>query len=172
MNEDDIEIVKQQLQRDPEGFQEVVKRNRAGEPAIIRVASIVNGVPFPTLFWISDPELSSLIYRYESSGATQLIQELIDEKQEYRTQLSRDNEDYIRLREKFFDEKVLERLRNLGIEESFARKGIGGVANFSRVRCLHAYLAAHTVAKNIVGELLTSHYGPEDPLVLALGQLN
>ena len=168
----DIDIVREQLNREPDGFQEVVRRMPDGTPAVIRVASVVDGVPFPTLYWISNPSLTGMIHKYESDGVTNRIQQMVDEDKAFQQRLSEDNLAYIRKRESYFDKQINSELDRLGIQKSFSKKGIGGVANFARVRCLHAYLAAHTVVPNLVGELLTNCYGAEDPLVIALSQLN
>ena len=170
--ENDRLVVEQQLGRPPAGFREVMSRTADGAPAIIRVASVVDGVPFPTLYWLSHPELGRLVYEYESNGVTQRIQDCIDQNPEHQQRLQQDNLDYIRHRADFFDAEASDQLRRLGIEEGFQKKGIGGNSNFKRVRCLHAYLAAHVVTPNLVGELLESICGLDDPLVVALGQLS
>lgn len=168
---DDITAIERQLGRAPDGFQEVVCRNVDGLPAIIRVASMVNGEPFPTLFWLCDSQLSKLVYHYESNGTTQLIQEQIDGSPELQDGIRRDNLDHIRLRESYYSEEVQQEINRLDLESTFAKKGIGGNSNFLRVRCLHANLAAHLVAPNTVGDLIAAILGPEDPLVIALDQI-
>lgn len=167
----ELEKIEQQLGRSPQGFQEVVRRNSIGDPAIIRVASIVDQVPFPTLFWISDPVLSQLVYDYESRGVTGQLQRQIDQNADLQERMVRDNENHVCLRESYFDGQIIEQLEKLGIRESFRKKGIGGNSNFLRVRCLHAYLAAHAIQPNVVGDQLELMLEQEDPLIKLLKQL-
>ena len=169
---DDWLMLEQQLGREPNGCQEIVRRTSDGRPAVIRVASIVDGIPFPTLYWLADNNLSDLIYNYESRGATNQIQELIDDSESLQRRMIRDNETHIQRRAEYFDAPIRDRLKRLGIEEEFNKKGIGGNANFLRVRCLHAFLAAHLVEANVVGNLVLKVYGEEDPLVKALRQVH
>lgn len=172
INDADRAQLEQQLGRSPDGFQEVIRRMPDGTPAVIRVASVVNGIPFPTLFWISDPQLSELIYRHESRGTTQDLQTQIDESETLQARIHQDNLDHIQLRESYFDEATNKALSDLGVLESFAKKGVGGNANLTRIRCLHAWIGAHIIQSNVVGELLTQHCEKDDPLVIALSKLH
>ncbi|MBT8148421.1 MAG: DUF501 domain-containing protein [Gammaproteobacteria bacterium] len=52
------------------------------------------------------------------------------------------------------------KLIQLGYFEGLKKKGIGGIANFCRVRCLHTYYAAHLIRRNAVGDLIQDKYGP------------
>ena len=168
---DDLTTIEQQLGRVPHGFQEVMRRNAEGLPAIIRVASLVNATPFPTLFWMSDVELSQQVYQHESKGTTRQIQDLIDGSSELQARMKQDNLDHIQLRESYYSEAIRTQIAELNLEDSFAQKGIGGNSNFSRVRCLHAYLAAHLVKHNVVGELINEVLEKQDPLRIALDQM-
>ena len=168
----DIERVEQQLGRKPEGFQQVVKRNRDGWPAIIRVASLVGSTPFPTLFWISDPCLNRLIHQLESGGLTATIQQQLDESESLGQRLEEDHRAHIRLRDSFLTSDIREKLSQMDRWHVLNERGIGGVANFRRVRCLHAFMAAHAVVPNVVGELLTRLLSPDAELMVFLAGLS
>ena len=43
-----------------------------------------------------------------------------------------------------------------------SNKGIGGIADFCRIRCLHSWYAAHLVIPNTVGRLLDEHWRQGD----------
>ena len=49
---------------------------------------------------------------------------------------------------------VQQRMELLGFGEVLSHTGIGGIADFTRIRCLHTWYAAHLVVPNTVGELL------------------
>jgi len=61
---------------------------------------------------------------------------------------------HILLRESFIPDDLQQQLQALGFGEVLARKGIGGIADFTRIRCLHTWYAAHLVVPNTVGVLL------------------
>ena len=62
------DFVAERLGREPRGFCDVAAFNAMGLPASIRVSSIVDGKPFPTLYWLIDAELSLNIDRLEAAG--------------------------------------------------------------------------------------------------------
>lgn len=157
----DLAIIERQLGRPPVGLQEVMRRNPAGLPAVLRVKSLVDGVPFPTLFWLCDERLSQLLYGLESDGTMQRVQAEVDDSAVLREQLVFDNQEHVKLRASFFTDEVRRGLEELGVGVSFAKKGIGGNANFSRVRCLHAYVAAHLIQPNAIGRLLEVNLGQD-----------
>ena len=45
------------LGREPRGLEEIIVAGEGAEPVVIRVASLVDNKPFPTLFWLVDPAL-------------------------------------------------------------------------------------------------------------------
>ncbi len=45
------------LGRDPRGLEAIAVAAADGSPMVIRVASLVDDTPFPTLFWLVDPGL-------------------------------------------------------------------------------------------------------------------
>jgi len=46
------------------------------------------------------------------------------------------------------------RLQELGFADALVNKGIGGIADFTSIRCLHTWYGAHLVVANTVGGLL------------------
>jgi hypothetical protein len=55
-------------------------------------------------------------------------------------------------------DSIRQRLVELNFAEVFASKGIGGIADFTRIRCLHTWYAAHLVVPNTVGCLLDEYW--------------
>ena len=72
--------------------------------------------------------------------------------------MAADHRAHIALRDSYLDEGQRRRLEQLGFGEVFRAKGIGGIADFSRIRCLHTWYAAHLVVPNTVGRLLDQHW--------------
>ena len=125
-----------------------------GQPMVIRVASLVDDKPFPTLFWLLDPDLCYRIDGAEATGLIARLQQRIDEDPQLQAAMRADHQAHIDLRQEHMSPAVRQRLAELGYEAVFVTKGIGGIADFSRIRCLHTWYAAHLVVPNTVGALL------------------
>tara|TARA_R110002110_G_scaffold406421_1_gene626493 strand:- start:332646 stop:333161 length:516 start_codon:yes stop_codon:yes gene_type:complete len=146
--------VRQRLGRTPRGLEAIAVSDAAGDPVVIRVASLVDDKPFPTLFWLVDPDLSYRIDTVEAAGLIAQLQQRIDADPALQVSMRADHEAHIALRESLMDNAVRERIRALQFESVFSQRGIGGIADFSRIRCLHTWYAAHLVVPNTVGSLL------------------
>ena len=72
------DFVTERLGREPRGFCDVSAFNAQGEPAVIRVSSVVDGKPFPTLFWLIDADISLKIDRLEAAGWIARLQRDVD----------------------------------------------------------------------------------------------
>jgi hypothetical protein len=142
------------LGREPRGLEDVPVVGPDGGPVVIRVASLVDDRPFPTLFWLVDPVLCYRIDRAEAGGLIKAFQRRVDADAGLRAALREDNLAHIRLRDSYLDEATRERLEALGFGGVLANKGIGGIGDFGRIRCLHTWYAAHLVVPNRVGGML------------------
>ena len=56
------------LGREPRGLRAIAVADTDGEPIVIRVASVVEQKPFPTLYWLIGRNLSLHIDRLEAAG--------------------------------------------------------------------------------------------------------
>jgi hypothetical protein len=129
---------------------------------VIRVASLVDDKPFPTLYWLIDPALCYRIDQVEAAGLIKQLQQQIDANPELQSSMRTDHLAHIELRQSYMAEPVEQRLAELNFEDVFASKGIGGIADFTRIRCLHTWYAAHLVVPNTVGGLLDAYWLAED----------
>lgn len=146
------------LGREPRGLREVPILNKDGQPAVIRVAPLVDGKPFPTLFWLVDPDLCYRIDQAEASGLIQRFQGRVDGDADLRAAMAADHQDYIAQRNQYMEEKERRALQELGYYEVLQARGVGGIADFTRIRCLHTWYGAHLVKANTIGELLDTHW--------------
>mgnify|MGYP006270400949 CR=1 FL=1 len=156
-------LVAARLGREPRGLRAVAVRDGCGAPRVIRVASMVDGRPFPTLFWLVDPVLSLHIDREEAGGLIARLQARVDGDAGLRAAMARDHERHIALRARYLEAGERRRLEAQGLWPALAERGIGGIANFDRIRCLHTWYAAHLVSVNTIGALLDSHWGRASP---------
>jgi len=146
------------LGREPRGLEEIAVRGEAGNPVVIRVASLVNDRPFPTLFWLVDPAWCYRIDRLEAAGVIGLLQQRVDGDESLRRGMRGDHRAHIALRRDCMSAAVRRRLAELDYADVLAARGIGGIADFTRIRCLHTWYAAHLVVPNTVGHMLDEQW--------------
>ncbi|MEP5764631.1 MAG: DUF501 domain-containing protein [Halieaceae bacterium] len=142
------------LGREARGLRDIPVQDAAGQPQVIQVASLVADKPFPTLFWLIDPQLSYRIDQLEAGGLIAELQQRIDESSSLQKSMREDHERHIRLRNSLMTDSERKELQALGYYDSLQKRGIGGIENFSRIRCLHTWYAAHLVEPNTIGRLL------------------
>ncbi|MDB4755968.1 DUF501 domain-containing protein [Mariniblastus sp.] len=159
----EYERVSVQLGRPARGLKEVMCRRQDGTPLVIRVANVVDRRPFPTLFWLTDPEATRLVGELESNGWAADLQGKLDEEPTLIQQMTRDHQALMAQRRSYLTREEKEALIGLDCLDSFLDKGVGGVSNFSRVRCLHAWFASHLVIENTIGKLIVSELRESHP---------
>ena len=64
----DWDVIAEQIGRRPRGLAGVPVRCSYGFPQVIRVRPLVDGKPFPTLFWLTCPYLVREVDRLEADG--------------------------------------------------------------------------------------------------------
>ena len=158
ISDNDYQVVEQLLGRPPRGLMAIPVRGKQTEPVVIQVASLVDNKPFPTLFWLVDPALSYAMDQLEARGFIADLQQRIDASQALQQSMAEDHRQHIALRRSLMPEAIYTQIQALGFEAVFERRGIGGIENFTRIRCLHTYYAAHLVAPNTVGKLLDEYW--------------
>src|SRR4249919_330780 len=74
----DFETLTVLLGREPRGAFEVVVRDAAGAPLVIRNAPLLDdGTPMPTRFWLVGPDLCAAVGRLEARGGVRQAQEAV-----------------------------------------------------------------------------------------------
>jgi hypothetical protein len=162
LSDDDVKQISLLLGRDPRGLEDVAFRAPSGEPMVIRVASLVDNAPFPNLFWLVDPAIVYRIDGDEAGGLIQRLQKIVDADTELQAGLIDDHRAHIILRNSYMTAAVEEQLRSLNYYQVLQNRGIGGIADFGRIRCLHTWYAAHLVVPNTIGGLLDSQWSSEE----------
>jgi uncharacterized protein len=75
----DRDVVAGLLGRSPRGGFEVVVRDPAGTPVVIRNAPLLDdGTPMPTRYWLVDPAIRSRVGRLESRGGVRRAEGEVD----------------------------------------------------------------------------------------------
>jgi hypothetical protein len=128
----------------------VVVRCPCALPAVIETYPIVDGKPFPTLFWLTCTRASKAIGGLEAAGALRGLTERLGEDAVFAEAFAAAETDYVARRDALYP------LDDAG--------GIGGGPS-DRVKCLHANYAHHLVCRcNPVGEWVVERIGdPHHP---------
>jgi hypothetical protein len=151
---DQRERVAALLGREPRGLRAIAVTDTDDEPVVIRVASVVDRKPFPTLYWLVGADLSLQIDRLEAAGWIARLQTEVDADPELQAALQADHALHKRCRAAFMTTQERDFLRETGMERALEERGIGGIAEPARIRCLHTWYAAHLVTPNTVGKMV------------------
>lgn len=158
ISDSDYQQVKALLGRSPRGLRSIAAVDCDGGAVVIQVASLVNKKPFPTLFWLVDKRLNYAIDQIEARGQIAVFQEAVNSSPSLQQSLADDHRAHIALRESLMTADERRQVEALGFQAVLSKRGIGGIENFTRIRCLHTYYAAHLMVPNTVGRLLDDYW--------------
>jgi hypothetical protein len=142
------------LGREPRGLREIPVADAHGEPLVIRVASVVDDKPFPTLYWLVGAELCLRIDRLEAAGWISRLQDRVDASTTLQQAMQDDHARHREARSHFLSDAELQLLTKKGMQAALDERGIGGISEPTRIRCLHTWYAAHLVTPNTIGQLV------------------
>jgi hypothetical protein len=142
------------LGREPRGLRAIAVADAAGEPVVIRVASVVDETPFPTLYWLVGRALSLRIDRLEAAGWIARLQARVNESESLQQAMRADHERHKIARDGFLTVDEAQFLLQRGMRAALDQRGIGGIGEDNRIRCLHTWYAAHLVTPNTIGKLI------------------
>ena len=101
------------LGREPRGLEAIALATSDGSPIVIRVASLVDDRPFPTLFWLVDSSLNYRIDQVEAGGLIKEFQRRIDGDPDLQQQMRADHGAHIALRASYIPDASRQRLEDL-----------------------------------------------------------
>jgi len=165
----DKKVVAKQLGRVPRGLLGIERRCPHGYPQVVLVYPLVEGKPFPTLFWLTCPFLTKQIDRLEAEGWIKRMEKLLEEEEALATRFREAHHAYITERNRLLSPEDRASLEETGMLKDLLEKGIGGTADFARVKCLHLHVA-HAIARdNPIGdrvlEALSEHACPPEQVI-------
>lgn len=152
--DEQCEQVTRLLGRTPRGLKAIPVLDPSGAPVVIRVASVVDNKPFPTLYWLVDAALCLQIDRLEAAGWIARLQARVDESSALQSAMERDHLRYKRERKRYLLAEEVRLLSSQNMRQALDERGIGGITGPHRIRCLHTWYAAHLVTPNSIGRLV------------------
>jgi len=163
-NERQLAIITEQLGRPPRGTMAVAATDGEHTPLVLRMAPIVEGKPFPTLYWLSSERLKVELSRLEARGVIKELEARLQQEPDFLAAYHHSHEDYVARRWRFMDETQRAEVERLGYAKVLTERGIGGISNWDQVRCLHTQYAHHLCGDNVIGQWLDAEFGVIDCL--------
>ena len=159
-----LTLITEQLGRPPRGTEAVAAVDGNGTPLVLRMAPIVDGKPFPTLYWLSCERLKIEISRIEANGVIKQLETRLQEDADFLATYHASHRDYVDARWDYMSTEQRLEVERLGYTEILRERGIGGIANWDQVRCLHTQYAHHLCGNNVFGQWLDAEFGVIDCL--------
>lgn len=159
-----LTLIAEQLGRTPHGIEAVAAVDSNGTPLVLRMAPIVDGKPFPTLYWLSDTRLKITLARIETDGVIKQLEAQLQEDADFLAAYHASHRDYVAARWHHMTAEQHQAVKRLGYGEVLRNRGIGGITNWDQVRCLHTQYAHHLCGNNVIGQWLDAELGVADCL--------
>lgn len=145
-------LVAAQIGRCPRGQFTVSVRCSYGYPQVIRVHPVVEGKPFPTLYWLTCPFLSKEIDHLEAAGWVKRLEALVMEGGAVRSAMEAAHQRYCLQRDQLLSSEEKRALEADGTLAGLEGRGIGGISNWSFLKCLHLHVAHALADENPIGD--------------------
>ncbi|GAA1732559.1 DUF501 domain-containing protein [Isoptericola hypogeus] len=128
----DLEVLAEQLGREPRGVVGIAARCVCGRPLVVRTAPrLPDGTPFPTTYYLTHPGAVAAASRLEAEGTMREMTERLGQDEELAAAYRRAHEHYLARREE------------LGHVDEIDGISAGGMP--TRVKCVHV-LMGHALA--------------------------
>ncbi|AOZ72957.1 septum formation initiator family protein [Boudabousia tangfeifanii] len=128
----DLEIIADQLGREPRGVLAIAARDDAGIPLVVATAPrLDNGTPFPTTFYLTHPDAVKACSTLEAEHLMETMNAALGANEELAERYRKAHDQYLAEREKY------------GHVPEIVGVSAGGMP--TRVKCLHALLG-HALA--------------------------
>ncbi len=153
VSKEDLKIIEKQLGRGVSNVLNIEKRCIYGYPQVIKSFPLKDGKPFPTLYWLTCPYLVEEVSKLEAQQKITEIEKIIQNNPELKRKMIRVHKEEIEKRMKLLEEKINSLPENM--IKKLKETGIGGIEDFSRIKCLHLHYASYLVGENNpVGEIV------------------
>lgn len=153
LSEEDLRIVSYQIGKIPKNMKRVAYRCSYGFPVVVESYPILDGKPFPTIYWLTCPHLRYQISKLESNGEISRFEKLLSNTpQMYAEHIAA----HLKSRKKAIDLAIAINAPT-SVAERLSVCGMGGITNFQHVKCLHMHVAYHIGGiENPIGKMVLS----------------
>lgn len=151
--------VAEQIGREPKGMMAISVATPEGIPLVVQMRSLVDDVPFPTLYWLTSKVLCKAIGTIETQGWVKEVETRLQDDEVLRNAYLENQRSYVARRWELMLPEDKARIEALGFTEMFERYGIGGISQWDKVRCLHMQYAHHLAEGNVIGALMDDEFG-------------
>ncbi|MFP8967946.1 DUF501 domain-containing protein [Pokkaliibacter sp. CJK22405] len=158
ITETQLDWLRQQLDREPRGMEAIAVSTDEGIPLVVRMRTVVEGRPFPTLYWLSSKDLYKAISVIETQGYIKRLEAEIAEDADLRQALHDSHQDYVNQRTAAMRDEDRDALIAQDKLDYLNRLGVGGISDWTRVRCLHMHYAHHLCGYNVIGQRLEQEF--------------
>lgn len=159
LSQHDLDIIAAQLGRAPNGINAIAHYSPNGTPQVLEMETWVFDQPFPTLYWLSSKAIDKALAKIESQGVVKELEQRIKEDEALREAYHASHRDYIARRWEVMSDEHKAIIEEKGFKPLFEKLGIGGIANWDQIRCLHMQYAHHLAGDNVIGRILDEEYG-------------
>ncbi|WP_106479037.1 DUF501 domain-containing protein [Phytohalomonas tamaricis] len=153
-----LAIITEQLGRAPRGIQAVTATDGEGTPLVLRMDSLIDGKPFPTLYWLSSDRLKIELSHLEAAGVIKTLEAILKEDPDFMAAYRKSHEDYVARRWQSMSKAVQQEAAARGYDHLLRERGVGGISNWAQVRCLHTQYAHHLCGTNVIGQWIDEYY--------------
>lgn len=160
-----LAVIAAQLGRAPRGIQALAASDANGTPLVLRMSAIIDGKPFPTLYWLSCERLKIELAHLETAGVIKTLEARLQEDDVFLRAYHDSHRDYVAQRWRYMSHHQQAEAQRLGYTALLRQRGIGGIGNWDQVRCLHTQYAHHLCGHNVIGQWLDAEYGIADGLL-------
>jgi uncharacterized protein len=161
ISQDDLLYVTNALGYKPLNAVSVANRTASGKPAVLQcypLAPSKDGPePFPTLFWLCDPDAKTKIAALEYAGTIVALKERLVENPSFFEEMRRCHQAYADERWALLRDSDRLRVQQSGWETRLRKTGIGGMRPEGYVKCLHIHYA-HYLARSVRHALLATTF--------------
>jgi len=98
------------------------------------------------------------ISKLEHQGIIGKLEALIEADGRFRARYHQDHRRYIEERWAELEERDRLWIEEHGLTATFKERGIGGLSDWDKVKCLHMHYAHHLVRENVIGEWLDENF--------------
>ncbi len=166
VDEQTLRILRSQLDREPRGLLGIERRCRFGYPQVIKVYPLLKDnatiEPFPTLFWLTCPTLIEQLSRLEQRGYIKAVERALAADERLRQEYHEDHRRYLAERWAALSPEDRALAEEHGFAAALRAGGIGGIADWDRVKCLHLHYAHHLARGSAIGHWLESRFQLEE----------